>query len=341
MVKRPELPGVHRVRAKGRYYYYAYRGGPRLPDPDADPVAFVDAYSAAKRSAGAPTSPCVKTVADLVRLYRTGDAFARLAKSTQRVYKQQLALIEDHFGTLALKALASDRLPARIREWRDSRANTPRAADYGVEVLSSLLQWGVRYGHVASNPARGIEAIHRSNRAHIVWTEDELQRLYAAATPECARALKVLAATGLRSGDVIKLTWGEIDFDAKLIDRGTNKSWGQTRAYPPLLDEARLALETAPRHHVIALTNAFKRPWAESGLGNAFRDARNAIGVPKTLHDLRGTAATRFALAGFSDEDIAGFMGWKLEKVRAILRRYVTGRAAALGAVERLRRKDK
>jgi integrase len=238
---------------------------------------------------------------------------------------------------LPLVALKSERMPGQIRKWRDEISDRSRAADTRVEVMSSAFQWAVRYGHIAKNPAHGIEGIHRSNRSDIIWSSEELGRVLAAATPECARAIAVAAYTGLRLGDVIGLTWDEIDFESGVIERATNKSGGRTRATPPLLPEARVALEGAPRLAQTALTSGLKRPWTQSGLGNAFREARDKIGVRKRFHDLRGTAATRFATAGFSAQQIAGFMGWEEVRVEAILKRYVSRRKLAEDAARRLR----
>jgi hypothetical protein len=52
---------------------------------------------------------------------------------------------------------------------------------------------------------------------------------------------------------------------------------------------------------------------------------------------MRGTAATRFYKAGFTEREIAGIMGWEEESVSRIIRRYV-GRNAAIK--ERIRRLD-
>ncbi len=336
---RPSLPGVHTVKSRGKQYFYAYRGGPRLPDPNVDPVRFVDAYREAHQAR--PTAQdqpdAISTVLRLSEAYRQSGDFLRLAPSTQKLYRTVLNSVEERFGGLPLIALKAERMPSQIRRWRDEISDRPRAADTRVEVLSALCQWGVRYGFVSKNPARGVEAIFRSSRSDIIWTEDELRRLIDAATPECARAITIAASTGLRLGDIIGLTWDEVDFEAGLIDRATNKSRGRTRATPPLLPEARIALEAAPRINRIALTSGLKRPWTQSGLGNAFRDARNAIGVNKRFHDLRGTAATRFASAGFSAQLIAGFMGWEEARVAAIIKRYVSRRKVAEEAAKRLK----
>jgi hypothetical protein len=57
------------------------------------------------------------------------------------------------------------------------------------------------------------------------------------------------------------------------------------------------------------------------------------------FHDLRGTAATNFPVAGFDLPDVAPILGWKPERVREIAARYITGEAMGLAMVKRLGRK--
>ena len=44
------------------------------------------------------------------------------------------------------------------------------------------------------------------------------------------------------------------------------------------------------------------------------------------LPDLRGTAATKFYVAGLSERVIAEVMGWEEASVRKIIRRYMSGK---------------
>ena len=64
--------------------------------------------------------------------------------------------------------------------------------------------------------------------------------------------------------------------------------------------------------------------------------AKRRAKVTKRIHDLRGTAATRYALAGLDDRDIAGILGWKEADVAAIRRLYVDREALIMRAVEKL-----
>jgi integrase len=67
-----------------------------------------------------------------------------------------------------------------------------------------------------------------------------------------------------------------------------------------------------------------------AGKLTAFSGPKYLSGVDRTLdrvadanlhfHDLRGTAATRFYVAGLSERVIAGIMGWAQEHVAKIIR---------------------
>jgi len=77
-----------------------------------------------------------------------------------------------------------------------------------------------------------------------------------------------------------------------------------------------------------------RRPWTADGFGSSFNKAKIDAGMPeRDLHfnDLRGTAATKFYIAGFSMREIAETLAWQEESVEKIIRRYV-GRAAAIKA---------
>jgi integrase len=57
------------------------------------------------------------------------------------------------------------------------------------------------------------------------------------------------------------------------------------------------------------------------------------------FHDLRGTAATKFYVAGLSERVIAEIMGWEEEHVTRIIRRYVDRTAATKAIIRQLNEK--
>ena len=87
------------------------------------------------------------------------------------------------------------------------------------------------------------------------------------------------------------------------------------------------------------LTSSTKRPWTADGFGSSFYTASvNAKMDDRDLHfhDLRGTAATKFYLAGLSIRVIAEILAWTEEQVEKIIRRYVGRTAATKEAIRQL-----
>lgn len=68
-------------------------------------------------------------------------------------------------------------------------------------------------------------------------------------------------------------------------------------------------------------------------------DAKVAKG--KTLHDLRGTFATRLMQKGFEDREIDEILAWEPGKSARIRRRYISRKAVVLNAIERMRAQNR
>ena len=112
-----------------------------------------------------------------------------------------------------------------------------------------------------------------------------------------------------------------------------------TKADIPLYAELRTLLQTIPRRSPIVLTNTRKAPWTVNGFGSSFSDCREEAKLDdRDLHfnDFRGTAATKFYIAGLSERVIAEIMGWEEETVRNIIRRYVSRTAAIEATIKQI-----
>jgi len=99
----------------------------------------------------------------------------------------------------------------------------------------------------------------------------------------------------------------------------------------------RNVLARVPRHSPTILTNSKRRPWTTDGFGSSFNTAKKQAGLTDKdlhFHDLRGTAATKFYIAGLGVRVIAEILAWNEDQVERIIRRYV-GRAAATKEVIR------
>ena len=326
-----ELKGLHIVKAKGRTYYYAWRGGPAVKGEPGSP-AFQASYNEAVASHRAPDQKKFKSA---VYLYKASQDYQKLADSTRRNWSRWLDRINDHFGELSIAQF--DR-PEKIRplviKWRAKWADKPRTADYGMQVLSRVLAYCVDpLGKIASNPCEGIRQVYSGSRAEIIWTDADIAHLKKTCSTEIAHAVDLAAYTGLRLGDLLRLSWSHVGEDAIVVKTSKTKS----EAIIPLYDALRDVLARIPRRSPVILTNSKNRPW--SGFGASYTKAKAKVwpgGIDLHFHDLRGTAATKFYLGGMSEREIGEIMGWEEESVRKIIRRYVDRQAAIKDRIRKL-----
>jgi integrase len=275
-------------------------------------------------------------------LYRASGDYKGLADSTKHNWSPWLDRIADYFGELRIAQFdRPEKIRPFIRRWRNQYAATPRGADYGMQVLSRVLSHAVDpLGKLASNPCEGIKQLYSGNRSDIIWTDSDIAQLKKTCSAEIANAVDLAAHTGLRLGDLLRLSWSHVGADAITITTG--KSRNRREAIIPLYGDLRTILETVPKRATTILTNSRRRPWSADGFGSSFNKAKIDAGLADRdlhFHDLRGTAATRFYTAGLSERVIAEVMAWEEEHVAKIIRRYVDRTAATRAIIAQLNRK--
>lgn len=328
-----KLQGVVSIRSKGKLYFYAWRGGPRLKGAPGSPE-FIASYAAALESRKPADDNRMRA---LVALYRASPAYTGLADTTRKIWARWLDRIVEHFGDLRVAQFdRADKIRPLIRRWRDKWADKPRSADYAIQVLSRVLSHAVDLDKISANPCEGIKSLYSNDRAAIIWTDEDLEALKAVASPEVWHAVNLAAHTGLRAGDLKRLAWSHIGPDAIAIP--TSKSRGGITAFVPLYDGLRSALAAIPKRSTVVLTNEKGHPWSDGVNGTSFRNAREKAlpGRDLHFHDLRGTAATRFHQAGLTSREIAEVMGWEEAQVEKIIRRYVSRAAVTQSMIRRL-----
>lgn len=335
-----ELKGLHTVKANGRTYYYAWRGGPAVKGAYGTPE-FHASYNEAVAGRVAPDG---KRFLSVVIRYRASDEYKALAESTRSKWARWLDRISDYFGGLRTAQFSrTEKIRPHIKKWRAQYAGTPRTADMGMQVLSRVCSYGVdTLAEIASNPCDGIKQLYSVDRSEIIWTDDDVAALKAKCSKEIAFAVDLAAHTGLRVSDLIKLSWSHVGEHAIIMNTGkrSGRSKKVKEAVIPIYADLRALLGRIPKRATTVLTSSKKRPWTYNGLASSFRDAKAEVwpeGDDLHFHDLRGTAATKFYLADLPIREIAEILAWDEDTVDKIIRRYV-GRKTAI--LERIRKMD-
>ncbi len=219
-------------------------------------------------------------------------------RKTVRIYLK--ARILPAFGRMPIDRIG----PEDVAAWFDAASkDRPGAANRAFEILRAMMfraeEWGWRERD--SNPCLGIVKNPRNHVARFLDT-DELARLGRALDareaewPEAVAAIRLLALTGCRRGEVLNLRWRDIGNDAiNLPDSKTGP-----RAVP-LGETARALIDALPGPRD-AEACLFPRHADGRGLWilvNCWRTvcADAKLGRPR-LHDLRHTAASHAVMSG-------------------------------------------
>lgn len=320
---RMRLKGVNRVSKRladgsSITYYYAWKGGPRLPGKPGD-AEFVNAYTDAIKSR---TRPQEDTLQAIINAYQGSPKFTELAPRTKADYVRNIRVIEAKYSTLPIEALPDPATRGDMLDWRDAMSRrSKRQADYVFATLAAILAWAKDRGRVIANPCERPGKLYRSNRAESIWTADAERALEEVAPNRIWLAYMIAVWTGQRQGDLLRLSWGAYDGSAIRL----RQSKTGARVTIPVGAPLKALLDITPKRAVTILTNADGHAWTSDGFRSTWRKtcvAAGLIGIGMkgpTFHDIRGTSVTRLALAGCTTPEIATITGHSLRDVEIIL----------------------
>ena len=224
---------------------------------------------------------------------------------------------------------------------RDQLAATSRRqADYTWTVLARVLSWALNRGLVMVNPCEKAGRLYRGSRADKVWTAADEATFIGRAPKHLHLALLLALWTGQRQGDLLRLPWSA--YNGTHIRLRQSKTGA--RVVIPVGTPLKTMLDVTPKRSTVILTSTDLKPWTADGFRSSWRKAGAAAGiVGLTLHDLRGTAVTRLAVAGCTVPEIATITGHSLRDVATILDSNYLDRdpAMAESAIRKLERGTK
>lgn len=275
-----------------------------------------------------------RTVGDFITTYI--DHFHPI-KPFARSKLSALDMCRREFGRYTVRNLTVDKLLKFARERRGEVSQSTlskqmyifaRALD-DVAALSSLK---------FDNPVRQVlplldsyDLTGESRKRDRRVTSDELDLLLSS-DDWVIDYFKLALGTGMRQGELHKLEWGDIDFDAKTITvrdaKHPTRKIGNTRVIP-MFPSAESVLQNLHTYRPPGDVRVFTHPKLAASVSDRFAKLTRRLGIQNLVfHDTRHEAISRFFEVGMAVQEVAHISGhsdW------GQLKRYTNLKAATIG----------
>jgi integrase len=243
------------------------------------------------------------TIAELAKLYRA-ERIPRMKASTQRSEEDLLrAHVLPRFGTRSILAIDKRQLEALRLELARGAFNKV------LGILSRMYGFAaeIRACERGTNPAHGVKK-NPERKLERFLTADERARLEAALvraektpmlrmSPAACGVFRLLAATGMRLGEVLDLRWRDVDTAHRRLVLPTHKA-GVTK-YVALSSYAIAIIDARPEGEPDALVFATDSGARLANMQRRWQSIRAAAGLRDVrIHDLRHAWASDAVMQG-------------------------------------------
>lgn len=296
------------------------------------------------RNAGAAyVKPAKETLASYLSTWLRDYGEQHLKPTTLESYR---TLVNFHIAPALGAVPLADLTAAQVQTWQADMLRkttptgapiSPRRVAYARAVLRSALHEAVRLGMIQQNPVDRVRAPRQSPKEIKAFTLPQVRTLMEAARGHRLEAmLSVAWQTGLRLGELLALTWADVDFegrtlhvrrnlvdvDGKLVTQEPKTARGR-RTLP--LSGALVAELRGHRKRQVEERLRAGETWQDNGLvfckqsgkplpprdaQEVFYRLRDKAEVPRyNFHTLRHTYATLALQAGIGLPEIAANLG--------------------------------
>ncbi len=177
----------------------------------------------------APIQP--KSVAEVV----TELIAVKKSRNASLPYVQDLRTRLGRFAE-AFRMDAGNVTTPEVQAWLDGLKLSTQSYVNFRRVLHLFFQFAVARRYAFENPVAGTESVKVNGREIEIFSPDEIARLLSAASPEFLPVLAVGAFAGLRTAEIERLDWTDIDLAGRIIKVGASKAKTASRRIVPICD---------------------------------------------------------------------------------------------------------
>jgi integrase len=252
-----KIDGVHMVRKRLRdgtirRYFYHRASGVALGSDPTDPLFMRKYNNAHKKPKAGPDIVIEGSFRELTAKYKKNHLYLALSDDSKKDYKRYLKVIDDTYGDEYVR----DYQREYAFDLQDVWADTPRTANYLIQVLSRVLSFGMDRGYRKDNPIFRFPKIE-TDGSYQPWTDRQLDTFRTKAPTHMVRALTVGLFTGQRRADCLRMAKPHRDGQViAVVQQKTDE-----RLWIPLHRDLRPTLDNTPPEQFVYLVDENGKPW--------------------------------------------------------------------------------
>ena len=172
------------------------------------------------------------TVAELAREYQKSRQRAGLSDVHLIDLKYRLGRFSRDFGEMPVQSLSG----AQIENWLHGLALSPKSTNNFRSRLSALFIYAICRHYLSANPIDGITPIKDVAKPPEIFTPEELTAVLTHAEPEILPAIVIGAFAGLRTAELLRLDWREVDLSRGFVHVSALNAKSARRRLVPITD---------------------------------------------------------------------------------------------------------
>ncbi len=295
------------IRGKQRHLY-----GKTPEEVAAKRDEFLNAQPAALATAN-------QTVAEYLTTWLETVVTIRNKASTQKSYSDMVRLhIAPAIGHYRLRSLSPEHVQTLLNDLHRAGL-AARTVRYARSILHRALNHALKRGYVARNVADLTDAPRVTKYRATALSEEQIRAFFVEIRGHRLEPLYWLALLGLRRGELLALTWQDVNLGKGTIRVSEGKTDSSIRTLPlsPTLihvleshRERILKREARVRSQDLVFPSAAGTPLSPRNLLRHFKSALKRAGLPPIrFHDLRHTSATLFLENGKHPKTVQAILG--------------------------------
>lgn len=153
-----------------------------------------------------------------------------------------------------------------IQTWLDAMKGSGRTKLNYLRVIASLFRFAIKRKYLPKDALEEIEAVQQAKEDSgeiEIFTPEEMQEILAAARPEMVPWLAIAAFAGLRTAEIQRLDWSEVNLAQRHIEIKASKAKTAARRLAPITDN--LAAWLAPYAQPFGKLTDYSSWWNQFG----------------------------------------------------------------------------